>query len=73
MDNYLDNRRGEALDCYNQELQASTVERVKVENMIQRQGFEIVEALPNVGRRVDAYARIHAETDSEEDNEEESE
>ncbi|WXG52731.1 MAG: hypothetical protein RNU03_18605 [Candidatus Sedimenticola sp. (ex Thyasira tokunagai)] len=65
--------QGEALDCYNQELQASTVERVKVENMIQRQGFEIVEALPNVGRRVDAYARIHAETDSEEDNEEESE
>ncbi len=48
--------QGEALDCYNQELQAAAVDRSQLANAVTRSALDIVDSIEPPAAKVEAYA-----------------
>ena len=62
--------QGEALDCYNQELQGAAADKADLENRQQRLALEIISSFADPQQKLDAFARIFVPTPEAEEEEE---
>src|SRR5262249_39844690 len=61
--------QGEALDCYNMELQAAAVDRANLANDVTRTGIDIVGSFPAPEERARAYVALLRECECKSDEE----